>query len=93
MLQVKLKQRLLAWWRKEELREVEYEERVQYCELKQGLILREEEYAYERLDESLMDYWESSNQHKKMMKKSVEARERYFFKTNNLCMVVGFAGD
>jgi hypothetical protein len=45
---------LLAWWRKEELGEAQYEERVHYCEL-------ENDYDVDR------SYVESGDQHEDFM--------------------------
>jgi hypothetical protein len=43
-----------------------------------------------RLTASLMNYLESSDQHKDVLvEKSKEAREPYVFKTDNLCMIAG----
>ena len=85
-----LKCRLNVWVKNEDkLKEAEYEVEVHYCEPEQESILREEEDdTDERSNESLMNYWESSNQHEEMMPKALEeAIESYVFKTNGLCVI------
>ena len=69
--------------------EAEYEMKVHYCEPQQGSMLGEEEDVDERSNESLMDYWENSDQYKKMTKTSTTTREPYIIKTNIWSMVVG----
>jgi hypothetical protein len=95
MLQMKLKHRLCARLRKE-LREVEYGVKVHYCEPEQGSFLGadEDKDVDERSDESLMNYWTSSDQHEGLMvEASNGAREPYILKYDNLYMVAGFADD
>ena len=48
ILQTKMDQRLLAWWKKEVLRVAEYEKKVFICKHEQGSILGEEQEIDER---------------------------------------------
>ena len=73
----------------------EYGMIIHYCELEQGSIFGEEdEDTYEIFDESVVNYLESSYQHEDMMPDaSEEAIESYVFKTDGLCVIVGYKND
>ena len=63
MFQVKLKLKLLYWWKKEVLREIECDMTVHCYEPKQGLVLGEyyDGDANERLVESIFEFFGSVN--------------------------------
>lgn len=86
ILQVKLNQRLLAWWKEEVFREADYEKKVLICEPEQGSILGEgneeenEEEKEKRLSESLLGCVKSQNQHKSELTKiTIEDKQPWYF--------------
>jgi hypothetical protein len=96
-----LKQRMNALMQKEKLIGVEFryrplttKEGVHYCEPEQGDILGEDDVE-RRLVDSLIDSLESSDQHDEDMltKESREVEGLNVFKTDDLCMFAGKAGD
>ena len=83
----------------EELRKTEHEEEFHTIwKPEQGVYLGVEGEsdgdANRRLDESLKDHLENGDQYGEVIPKaSNEATRPYVFKTNNLCMIVGFNED
>lgn len=88
-------------WLKEKLKEVELEMEESICELEQGEILGESEGYIEAKEwgssEDLMDYWDSSKQHEKMLIEDEDLKTETLsetkrsddFKFDNLCMFAG----
>ena len=80
---------------KEELREVESEMEVSYCEFEQGPLLQDDDEAErERLIEIIMDSVKSTNQlMKEMTVRSNETKRSYVFESDDLFLITGFVVD
>ena len=80
---------------KKELREVEYEMEVSYCEPEHGPLLREDDEAEkERPIESLMDSVKSTNLlMEEMTVRLNETKRSYVFETDDLFMIACFVAD
>ena len=80
---------------KEELREVEYEMEVSYCEPEQGPLLGEDDEAEkERLVESLMNYVKSTYKIMEEMTMRPYVTKRYYvFETDDLFVFAGFVAN
>ena len=69
------------------------EEYVHYCEAEHKVIL-EEDGAEEGLAESLMNFWESSNQQKNVLIRESMGDENFnIFEINELCIYIGVTCD
>ena len=93
-LQMKLRKNIYVRL-KEELREVESEMEVSYCEPKQGPFLGvDDEAENERLIESLMDSIKSTYQLvEDMTVSSNETKRSYVFESDDLFVIIGFVVD
>ena len=93
-IQVKLQQNRFVGL-KEELKEVESEMEVSYCELKQGPLLGEDdEVEKERLIESLMNSVRHTNPlMDKIIVRQNETKRSYVFETNDLFVIAGFVAN
>jgi hypothetical protein len=89
---------IFNFWLKTEKRLREYEYRnslevgqaVHICEPKHGAMLGEDEVQNEYLMRCLEN---SFQQNKMILKASTETKESHVFKTNELCVIAGYASD
>ena len=90
-LQVKLQQKMFAELKKE-LKEVESEMEVSYCEPEHGPLLGEDDEAEkERLIESLMNSVKSTDKlMEEMTVRPYETKRSYVFDTDDLFVIAGF---
>ena len=93
-IQVKLQQKMFVEL-KQELREVESEMEVSYCEPEQGPLLGEDDEAEkERPIESVMDFVKSTTLLTEEMTVILnETKRSYVFETNDLFVISGFVAD
>ena len=80
---------------KKELREVESEMEVSYCELEQGPLVGEDDEAEkQRPIESLMNYVNSTNLlMEEMTMRPNETKRSYVFQTDDLFVIIGFVAN
>ena len=93
-LQVKLQQKMFVGLKKE-VREVESEMEVSYCEPKKGPLLGEDDEAEkERLIESLINSVKSTDKlMEDMTMRPNETKSPYVFETDNLFVIAGFVAN
>ena len=83
-LQVKLRKNIYAIL-KEELREVESEMEVSYCELELGPFLGDDDETYEEIIDDFMNSLINSEPHEDNMDETPDEKY-YVFESNSLCM-------
>ena len=93
-LQVKIQHKKFVGLKKE-LREVESEMEVSYCEPEQGPLLGEDDEAEkERLIENIMNSIKSTNQLiEEMTVRPIETKRSSVFQTDDLFVITGFIAD
>ena len=93
-LQVKLQQKMVAGLKKE-LREVESEMEVSYCELEQGPFLgKDDEAEKQRPIENLINSLKNTDKlMEEMTVRSNETKRSYVFETDDLFVIIVFVAD